>query len=113
MNGFDLYNPITKSERVHRGRKSNVLLPLFPGYLFVSIVQRWYEARWCPGVVRLVMDGEQPAHVPDRVIDSLRKRERNGVIPIPKNGFALGEQVRVISGPFCGPARDLQRAVGA
>src|SRR5947209_1963270 len=76
LNGFEVYDPKTKLERVHRGRRVNVLHQLFPGYCFISIVQRWYEARWCPGIVRLVMDGERPAVVPDRVISELRKRER-------------------------------------
>ena len=38
---------------------------LFVSYVFVSIEAQWYRARWCPGVIRLIMDGLQPAKVPD------------------------------------------------
>ena len=102
LNGFETYNPVTQLQRVHHGRRVNVLHQLFPGYCFISIAQQWYRARWSPGIVRLVMDGERPAVVPDRVIGELRKRERNGVIHIPRGGFAIGEKVKVVSGPFAG-----------
>ena len=49
----------------------------------------------------LVMDGEQPAHVPDDVIAEIRSRERNGLVELPKpRGLAPGTRVRVISGPL-------------
>ena len=100
--GYETYDPLTRLERVHRGRRVNVLHQLFPGYAFVYIIDRWYSAAWAPGVVRLIKDGERPAVVPDRVISELRKRERNGVIHIPRGGFAIGEKVKVVAGPFAG-----------
>ena len=75
--------------------------PLFPGYLFVWVVRGWWDARWSPGVVRLIMDGLVPAHVPDAVISEIRSRERNGLVELPKpRGLAPGTRVRVISGPL-------------
>ena len=48
---------------------------------------------------RLVMDGEQPARVPDHVIAEIRSRERNGLVELPRpRGLAPGMRVRVISG---------------
>ena len=50
---------------------------------------------------RLVMDGEQPARVPDEVIADIRSRERNGLVELPKpRGLMPGMKVRVISGPL-------------
>ena len=50
---------------------------------------------------RLVMDGEQPARVPDAVISEIRSRERNGLVELPKpRGLAPGTRVRVVSGPL-------------
>ena len=48
------------------------------------------------------MNGEQPARVPDRTIEELRGRERNGVIelPAPPPRLRPGARVRVVSGPF-------------
>ena len=67
-----------REQRRSRGRKITVTPPLFPGYAFVPIVSGWWDARWAAGVRRLVMDGLQPARVPDGVIDEIRSRERNG-----------------------------------
>ena len=50
---------------------------------------------------RLVMDGEQPARVPNHVIAEIRSRERNGLVELPRpRGLAPGMRVRVISGPL-------------
>jgi hypothetical protein len=59
-------------------------------------------ARWCPGVVRLVMGGLQPARVPDTVIAAIRKRECNGVIELPRRLIKAGDRVRLLAGPFRG-----------
>jgi transcription antitermination factor NusG len=59
------------------------------------------NARWSPGVVRIVLNGGVPAKVPDAVIAALRKRERNGLVELPKPpGLRAGDQVRVTRGPF-------------
>ena len=73
--------------------------PLFPGYLFLWVTRGWWDARWAAGVRRLVMDGQQPARVPDHVIAEIRSRERNGLVELPRpRGLAPGMRVRVISG---------------
>ena len=65
------------------------------------MVRGWWDARWAAGVRRLVMDGEQPARVPDAVIAEIKSRERNGFVELPRpHGFVPGMRVRVISGPL-------------
>jgi hypothetical protein len=49
-------------------RRIKVISALVPGYAFVQIALQWHAACWCPGVVRLVMDGVRPAKVPDTVM---------------------------------------------
>jgi transcriptional antiterminator RfaH len=99
--GFEVYLPRLRENRTIRGRKVATQPPLFPGYAFVLIVAQWYSARWCPGVLTLIMDGVGPARVPDRVIDEIRGRERDGLIELPKPpGLRRGDKVRIISGPF-------------
>jgi transcriptional antiterminator RfaH len=76
---------------------------LFPGYAFVLIQMQWHAARWSPGVIRLVLDGMQPARVPDKVIADIRGRERNGLVELaPAPGFRRGDQVRIKRGVFIG-----------
>jgi hypothetical protein len=43
-----------------------------------------HTARFAPGVIGLIMDGERPARVPNNVIDELKDREHNGIIALPK-----------------------------
>jgi len=100
--GYEIYQPLLREQRRSHGRKITVTPPLFPGYLFVWVVRGWWDARWSPGVVRLIMDGLLPARVPDAVIDEIRSRERNGLVELPKlhGGFKPGMRVRVVSGPL-------------
>ena len=63
--------------------------------------------RQCPGVIRLVRarGHDEPAHVPDKVIDALRARERNGAIDLPNPGrrtLRIGDRVRISLGVFAG-----------
>jgi hypothetical protein len=52
---------------------------------------------------RIVLDGAQPARVPDDVIAEIRARERNGLVQLPKREmFHVGDQVRILQGPFAG-----------
>jgi transcriptional antiterminator RfaH len=92
---------LREQRRSHHGRKIIATPALFPGYLFVWVVRGWWDARWSPGVVRLIMDGVLPARVPDAVINEIRSRERNGFVVLPKSrGFVPGMRVRVIGGPL-------------
>jgi transcriptional antiterminator RfaH len=99
---FTVYAPKLRERRTIRGRRENSEVPLFPGYCFVSIALQWHAARWCPGVARLVMDGLQPAKVPDAVIDEIRGRERNGAVELPKRRLQYGDRVKILAGPFRG-----------
>jgi transcriptional antiterminator RfaH len=101
LNGFEVYCPRLREQIRIRGRKIVRTPPLFRGYAFVLIVSAWYSARWSPGVVRLVMDGEAPARVPDAVIAEIKSREIGGFVVLPKpRGLMPGTRVRVIGGPL-------------
>ena len=100
--GYEIYQPLLREQRrSSHGRKITVTPPLFPGYLFVWVVRGWWDARWSPGVVRLIMDGLLPARVPDAVINEIRSRERGGFVELSRpRGLRPGMRVRVISGPL-------------
>jgi transcriptional antiterminator RfaH len=101
--GFQVYQP-----RIRRvsARKSNDTAALFPGYAFVFIELQWHAAYWSPGVSRLILNGQRPARVPDKVISELRGRERNGLVMLPRKPgmapFAPGDKLRVKAGPLTG-----------
>jgi transcriptional antiterminator RfaH len=99
---FTVYAPRLRQRRINRGRREDTEVALFPCYAFVAIELQWHAARWCPGVVRLVMDGLQPARVPDTVIEEIRSRERNGAVELPRRLLKPGDRVRLLAGPFQG-----------
>jgi transcriptional antiterminator RfaH len=98
--GYETYLPRLREMRVSRGRKIEVRPPLFPGYCFVAIELQWHAARWSAGVIGLIMGGGgQPARVPDSVIAEIRRRERNGLVELPRpRGLRIGDEVRITRG---------------
>jgi transcriptional antiterminator RfaH len=103
LEGFEVYAPRLRQRRRSHGRWIETRPLLFPAYIFVRGVLQWSRARWAPGVVRVIADGEQPAKVPDQVITALRRREKDGAIELPKpRGLTRGENVRILGGPFRG-----------
>jgi transcriptional antiterminator RfaH len=87
----------------HTAAGIEVRSPLFPGYAFLTVEAQWHAARWSVGVIGLIMNGIQPARVPDAVISEIRARERNGAVELPqREEFRMGEAVRVRAGPFSG-----------
>jgi transcriptional antiterminator RfaH len=101
--GFATYLPRIKERHTIRGRRVDATAPLFPGYAFVAVELQWHDARWCPGVITLVMDGERPARVPDKVIGDIRSRERNGLVVLPPpRRMKPGGRIRITRGLFAG-----------
>jgi transcriptional antiterminator RfaH len=101
--GYETYFPRLREHRISHGRRIEIRPPLFPGYCFLTVEAQWYAARWSIGVIGLIMDGIRPARVADQIIDDLRKRERNGLIELPKRpALQPDDQVRILQGPFAG-----------
>jgi transcription antitermination factor NusG len=92
--GFETYLP-----RIRTRRKQ--IDPLFPGYIFVRIIERWYVINSTPGIVRVLLCCDHPATLRDDVIDELRQRQdRRGYIVLPKRGPRRGQRVRITRGTF-------------
>jgi transcriptional antiterminator RfaH len=101
IEGFTVYAPRLRQRRRYHGRWVETTPLLFVSYAFVLIELQWHRARWAPGVIRLIMDGLQPAKVPDSAIAELRRREQNGAVELPKlSELAPGDQVRIVRGPL-------------
>jgi transcription antitermination factor NusG len=101
--GFQPYCPLLREWRTGRRGQQQREVALFPGYTFLVIQLQWHAARWAPGTLGLIMNGIQPARVPDNVIDDIRRREVRGAIELPKPAeFRPGDPVRILSGAFEG-----------
>jgi transcriptional antiterminator RfaH len=59
--GYQIYLPRLRVRKMVRGRRLELQPALFPGYIFVQIQLQWHTARWSPGIVGIIMDGDVPA----------------------------------------------------
>jgi transcriptional antiterminator RfaH len=103
--GYSTYLPRYLKRRRHARRIETVAAPLFPRYLFVAIdpaSQRWRSIQSTIGVTHLVCNGDEPATVPNGVIEQLQRRqdERGFITLDTRPRFAPGEKIRVVDGIF-------------
>jgi transcription antitermination factor NusG len=94
--GFETYLPLCRPSR-----RSLKITPLFVGYCFVHIVDRWRCLLGTQGVIGLIRSGDAPAVVREDEIARMRQQEnKDGVIVLPLTRFQVGEKVRVTRGPL-------------
>lgn len=89
--------------RQWKDRRKEVALPLFPGYVFVCLVDN--ERRrvlQIPGVVRFVSFNGRPAPLDDTEIESLKRAIVAGVVAEPHPYLKIGRRVRIKRGPLAG-----------
>jgi transcriptional antiterminator RfaH len=102
--GFAPWLPVFRKARRHARKVDSVVAPLFPSYLFVQLdpdVDRWRSINGTFGVVKLLCSGDVPRPVPDGLIDEImRRRNADGFVQICSRQFAVGEALRVATGPF-------------
>jgi transcriptional antiterminator RfaH len=98
---FEIYYPRMRIQRSVGHRLVQRIEPLFRGYSFIRLFEQWHEAHYAPGVLRMILDGERPAKVPDRVVDLIRSQEVRGMVVLPKpQELKRGDKVRITHGPF-------------
>ena len=101
--GFETYAPKERVMRIRQGRKVADARWLFPNYCFVWVVDQWHSLYSTIGISRILMNGDRPAQLPDGWIETMRSREHNGLITLPKHHrFKIGQRVEVSSGLFAG-----------
>jgi len=95
--------PDYETVRRWKDRRIRIMLPLFPGYVFVHLALRdRLRVLQIPSVVRLVGFGGQPAVLLDQEIEGLRQglAREMGIEPYPY--LRVGHRVRVRNGPLQG-----------
>ncbi|MGL5978470.1 MAG: transcription termination/antitermination protein NusG [Erysipelotrichaceae bacterium] len=89
------------------GKQVEKVHNLFPGYLFVEMImtdEAWYIVRNTPGVTGFIGSsggGAKPFPVADEEIDVILRRLGMGERKIQLE-FAVGDRVKILSGPFEG-----------
>lgn len=80
--------------------------PLFPRYLFIhldAVTDNWAPIRSTIGVTNLVRFGEEPAVVPQGLVELLMARDNaSGVQELPPEEFRKGCRVRISEGLMMG-----------
>lgn len=102
---FDVYLPRYKKNRRHARKVDEVLVPLFPRYLFIGIdleIDQWRSVLGTRGVSYLLMADGQPAVVPTNIIQALKNQETDSeLVPISSMVFfTKGDKVRILDGAF-------------
>jgi transcriptional antiterminator NusG len=94
--------PTETEIEIRNGVRREVERRVFPGYVLVNMIMdedSWYVVRNSPGVTGFVGMGNKPTPLSDTEVDKIMKRIESDQ-PRLKVTFQLGEQVRIIDGPF-------------
>lgn len=104
--GYGVYLPLVQESRKRQGRRTVMVEPLFPRYLFIHLdthTDNWGPIRSTLGVASLVRFGQEPANLPDELIDFLKVREGDaGLHEWAELSYRAGDKVRVAEGAFHG-----------
>jgi transcriptional antiterminator RfaH len=99
--GYEVFLPLVQTKRAFQ--------PLFSGYLFCRIVDRWRSINSTFGVLCLVRGGDCPARCPDHEIAALKAITVGGFVRLPeaplapvRRKIAVGSRVKITAGPFGG-----------
>jgi transcriptional antiterminator RfaH len=92
--GFEIFLP--------RIETRCAIQPLFCGYVFVKVLDRWRAIESTFGVICLIKFGDAPARCPDAEIAALRSSANDrGIITLPPEPpahvYRQGERVKVIA----------------
>jgi len=106
--GFTIYCPKHLSERRVK--------PFFPGYAFLSFAfpEQYQTVKYTRGVKRVVGNDEGPIPIPEKVVQELRAREKDGLIVLEKYGRepGVGDEIEVMEGPLKGLRGIFKKEVG-
>jgi transcription antitermination factor NusG len=104
--GFHPFLPRMAIWSTRAGRRRQVQVPMFPGYVFLNDALDRHghvEARKTRGVVRVLGEGwERPAVVPEAEIEPLRRLIDARVAALPYPFLREGRRVRLTAGPLAG-----------
>jgi transcription elongation factor/antiterminator RfaH len=104
--GFQTFCPRLHRTRSHARRRDTVLVPLFPGYIFVKFdieADRWLSINSTQGVIRLVGPRlSAPSAVSPELIDLLMSRCTAGVLTKLPEYIQPGHRIQITAGALAG-----------
>ena len=101
---FQVLIPTEKVLEVKSGKRKYVQKKVFPGYVVIEMIldnNSWHAVRNTPGVTRFVGSGGKPVPLKETEIENILKQMGKGE-KVPKLDVKVGENIRIIVGPFTG-----------
>src|SRR3972149_3062315 len=96
--------PIEKVVELVKGKKKTSSRKFFPGYILVQMElndDTWHIVKETPKVTGFVGGSTQPPPVSDEEVRTITQQLEEGAIkPKPRVLFSVGENVKVVDGPF-------------
>lgn len=96
--------PCEEIVEIRRGAKVNTERQYFPGYILVKMDlsdETWHLIRNTPRVANFLGANGKPSPISEREVSHIMKQVQESVEkPRHTTSFEIGEQVRVIDGPF-------------
>ena len=99
---FQVVVPTEDEIEIKGGERKTVSRKTLPGYILVQMEldeQSWYVVRNTPGVTGFVASGTRPVPLEEEEVTHILNRMESSA-PKIKLGFSVGENVRIIDGPF-------------
>jgi transcription termination/antitermination protein NusG len=99
---FDVLVPTEDVIEIKDGQRRHVAKRTYPGYILVHMImsdESWYVVRNTPGVTSFVGSGNKPVPLQEKEIKSIQ-RQIKAEAPKVRVEYQVGENVRVIDGPF-------------
>jgi transcription antitermination factor NusG len=104
----DVFLPCYSAHRQWSDRRKNVVLPLFPGYLFCRVGADVHaKIITTPGVIRIVGDEHGPLSVPEQEIAAIQRMVDAHLTIEPWPFLHVGQRVRIEVGPL----RDMEGVI--
>ncbi|MGA3293443.1 MAG: UpxY family transcription antiterminator [Candidatus Acidiferrales bacterium] len=101
--GYEWFLPTYKRRKLWSDRIREVQVPLFPGYLFCRFnPQDRLPILKTPGVIKIVGYNRVPIPVDEQEIAAIQKLVASGIPNQPWPYLAVGDRVRIESGPLHG-----------
>lgn len=102
--GIDCYYPQVTVDKIRRGKRSAVLEPLFPNYIFASFNPEaisFTTVRSTRGVVDFVRQGVKPQTVPfDLIVYLMAHEDNDEQRSLVSDVLREGESVEILGGQF-------------
>lgn len=100
---INTYLPIREVVNRWKDRNKKVLLPLFPGYIFVNFdLKDKLNVLTTKGVVRILGVNGNPIPIPDQQINSIKGLLESNLNYDPYQYLVEGKEVEVVNGPLTG-----------